>query len=101
MWNLKVVLLISLTHVKQCHLVLHISPKIGMLKVLSKLLSVSENIVLTTHKDISHHTFINNRLLQTSVEDGVRQLSIKVSNVDDAVGFLSGGNQQKVVFANY
>jgi len=57
--------------------------------------------VLTTHKDISHHTFINNRLYKTSVEDGVRQLSIKVSNVDDAVGFLSGGNQQKVVFAKW
>lgn len=66
-----------------------------------KVLSVSENIVLTTHKDISHHTFINNRLYKTSVEDGVRQLSIKVSNVDDAVGFLSGGNQQKVVFAKW
>ena len=43
--------------------------------------------------------FINYKLEKEIVNEKIKQLNIKVSSMEQPVGNLSGGNQQKIVFA--
>lgn len=60
-------------------------------------LSVAENIVLPSLRGLIRRAKTEEQLVETAVE----RLQIKVSSPDVAVGTLSGGNQQKVVFGKW
>jgi monosaccharide-transporting ATPase len=62
-------------------------------------LSVRENIVLAALPRLSVAGLVSRRRQDAIVETFVRRLRIKASSVDQRVGELSGGNQQKVLLA--
>jgi ribose transport system ATP-binding protein len=61
--------------------------------------SVKENISMSSLKKIKKGFFLNRRLEQERVSNQINRLNIRVSSAEQLVGNLSGGNQQKVVFA--
>ncbi len=61
--------------------------------------SVRENISLPSLKKLVRRVFIDQRKEQEMVRQNIGKLNIKVSDPGQTVGNLSGGNQQKVVFA--
>ena len=61
--------------------------------------SIKENIVLSSLKKFSAGFRINKRKEQNAVQNEVERLNIKLSSPMQLAGRLSGGNQQKVVFA--
>ncbi len=61
--------------------------------------SVKENISLSSLKSISKSNIINPSLEKTRISNMIKALAIKVPTPEHIVGNLSGGNQQKVVFA--
>ncbi len=63
--------------------------------------SVSWNTVSASLKKIKTHGFLNFQKERTLVSEYVKTLKIKVPGIDRAVKYLSGGNQQKVVFAKW
>lgn len=58
--------------------------------------SITRNLMMGSWKVLAS---ARHRREQKLAEESVKRLRIKVSNVDLPVGTLSGGNQQKVVFA--
>lgn len=64
-------------------------------------LSVEENILSLILDRISTHGFIDPQKSQKEVDLGLRQINIKVASPKQAVRYLSGGNQQKVVFSKW
>lgn len=64
-------------------------------------LSVEENILSLILGRISRFGFVDSKAAQTEVESGIRQLNIKVASPKQAVQYLSGGNQQKIVFSKW
>jgi ribose transport system ATP-binding protein len=62
-------------------------------------LSVRENIVLAALPRLSVAGFVSRRRQDAIVDTFVRRLRIKAASVDQRVGELSGGNQQKVLLA--
>ncbi|MET0133520.1 MAG: sugar ABC transporter ATP-binding protein [Kibdelosporangium sp.] len=62
-------------------------------------LSVRENIVLAALPRLSAGGLVSRRRQDAIVDTFVRRLRIKASSVDQRVGELSGGNQQKVLLA--
>lgn len=63
--------------------------------------SVRRNITLASVSRISHNTIIHNRIEDDAAMPLVNQLEIKANNLDVPVKTMSGGNQQKVVFAKW
>ena len=63
--------------------------------------SVSWNAVSASLDKIKKHGFLNFRMERKIVTDYVEALKIKLASVDREVKYLSGGNQQKVVFAKW
>jgi putative xylitol transport system ATP-binding protein len=61
--------------------------------------SVGDNITYSSLRKISQMYFINNKAEQRMVKEAVNQLKIKTTSPRQPVASLSGGNQQKVVFA--
>lgn len=61
--------------------------------------SIRENIALSSLKKFSTCGRLRKSLESKRVEEEVRKLNIKISSPAQAAGNLSGGNQQKVVFA--
>jgi len=61
--------------------------------------SVKENISLSSLKKICSHSFVNHKAEEKMVTNSIRSLNIKVSSNNQLGQNLSGGNQQKVVFA--
>jgi rhamnose transport system ATP-binding protein len=59
-------------------------------------LPVFENVSLASLGRISRRTFIDRRAERELAEVSVKQLQIRASGIDQIVGDLSGGNQQKV-----
>jgi len=63
--------------------------------------SIAKNITLTVLDKLSTGGFVNRRRESNLVVKSIKDLQIKVSSPDAAVGTLSGGNQQKVVLAKW
>jgi ribose transport system ATP-binding protein len=63
------------------------------------ILSVAENISLSSMKAISRHRVVSGRERTNRALDWIRKLNIKASGPKVSVDTLSGGNAQKVVFA--
>ena len=63
--------------------------------------AVKDNISVVMLRSILRNGFINNRAEAAMAEDGVRQLNIRTPSINKAVGELSGGNQQKTIFARW
>ncbi|MEQ9643286.1 MAG: sugar ABC transporter ATP-binding protein [Alphaproteobacteria bacterium] len=64
-------------------------------------LSVRENLTLAAVETITRGGAIDRKAEADLVDAAVGQLRIKIDTIDDAVGGLSGGNQQKVVIAKW
>jgi len=64
-------------------------------------LSVSQNIEMLVFKNISKFGFIRKDLEKEEIRSSIEQFSIKTSSPDQPVQILSGGNQQKVIFAKW
>lgn len=62
-------------------------------------MSVENNISLSNIGPIQSFAFLSRRLEQQHAQTYIDQLSIKTPSTRQAVGALSGGNQQKVVLA--
>jgi len=62
-------------------------------------MSISENLNLSIMAKISKVGFIDQNAQKEIVSRYVDQLKIKVSNVNDLITSLSGGNQQKIVLS--
>lgn len=76
-------------------------PENRKLQGLTLLLSVATNINLASYRDISRWGMIKETLESKRAEQYVSQLTIKTPGLAQRVGFLSGGNQQKVVIAKW
>jgi ABC-type sugar transport system ATPase subunit len=64
-------------------------------------MSLKNNVAATNLKQVSNGEFVNNRRLNHLAEEAIRQLQIKAQNVEQRVKYLSGGNQQKVLFSKW
>ena len=64
-------------------------------------MSVSDNIVMPQLGKISTFGLIRSRIQSKISEDMIERLGIKVSDQNQVISTLSGGNQQKVVFARW
>lgn len=62
-------------------------------------LSVAENMSLPILNKLKKYGLISNKKCKEFNQDNVNKLNIKVSNVDNPITSLSGGNQQKAVIA--
>lgn len=62
-------------------------------------LSLRENMTLLILDQISSYNIIQQEMEQKEVFKGINELDIKASSPEQEVNFLSGGNQQKVVFS--
>ncbi len=61
--------------------------------------SIKENISMSSLKKLTKGFRLDNKLEADRVKEQVKALNIKVSSAQQPAGKLSGGNQQKVVFA--
>jgi len=64
-------------------------------------MSIGENISLTILHRITRGLVIDRSQEAARISDMIEKLQIKIGSVGDAVGTLSGGNQQKVVIAKW
>jgi erythritol transport system ATP-binding protein len=64
---------------------------------LIQVLSIEQNLTLSSLKNYAKGFHISNRLLEESVTEMIGELEIKVANQKLSINSLSGGNQQKVV----
>jgi ribose transport system ATP-binding protein len=64
-------------------------------------LSIKENISLSALDRLSKSLVVDRKAEEISVTEMLRQLRIKVGSMEDSVGNLSGGNQQKVIIAKW
>lgn len=63
--------------------------------------SIRDNIIVPVLKALSPGGFVNERKVQNWCEDLVVRLQVKLQNLSQPVGQLSGGNQQKIVLAKW
>ncbi len=63
--------------------------------------SIRTNLILANLKGFSNGPFLNEKRIEQSGEDNVASLRIKTPSLDEIVGQLSGGNQQKVVIGKW
>ena len=63
--------------------------------------SVMKNISVANLKNISDHGVLNRKAEQAMSKKGIHDLSIRCTGPQHLCGNLSGGNQQKVVFAKW
>ncbi len=64
---------------------------------LIEILSIRENITLSSLKDFTRFFHMNLAAEARAAAEYVRELSIKIASLENPVSSLSGGNQQKVV----
>lgn len=69
----------------------------GMVHVLS----VKDNITLPSYSKLSRMGVINQKLQRKHAVDLIQQMNVKTPSEEQLVGKLSGGNQQKVIFARW
>jgi ribose transport system ATP-binding protein len=63
--------------------------------------SIKENICLPSLSKMQRNTFISPRKERGLAESGARQLSIKMSSINQFCLYLSGGNKQKVALTKW
>jgi ABC-type sugar transport system ATPase subunit len=63
--------------------------------------TLRENIVVTCLKALSGLIFINSYKMDAKAQEAVSLLQIRASSIEQRVSRLSGGNQQKVLFAKW
>ncbi|MCD8241653.1 MAG: sugar ABC transporter ATP-binding protein, partial [Lachnospiraceae bacterium] len=61
--------------------------------------NIRENIALQNFAELSNAGFINKPLEKKECREYADQMTVKMNGIEDIVGGLSGGNQQKVVLA--
>ncbi len=66
---------------------------------LVQVLSVGHNMLLASLKNYLNAFYLSNTKQKTSIDRLIKELAIKVSNPQNLISSLSGGNQQKVVVA--
>jgi ABC-type sugar transport system ATPase subunit len=64
-------------------------------------MTAGDNIVMPSLGAVSHLGIVRRRAQRKAALDMIERLGIKVSSQDQRVATLSGGNQQKVVFARW
>ena len=74
-------------------------PKERMYEGVVRALSVEDNIAMSNAKLLKKNGLVSKKSVATQAEEWIKKLRIKTSGKDELVIQLSGGNQQKVVFA--
>ena len=74
-------------------------PKERLVEGVVRSLTVKENIAMSNAKQLKKGGFISRKRLTEQANEWIKKLSIRTRGGDDLVIQLSGGNQQKVVFA--
>ncbi len=64
-------------------------------------LSISSNMLLGNYDKFSNGVFVDDNGIKKTVEEQVQSLKIKTPSIMQLVKNLSGGNQQKVIIANW
>lgn len=64
-------------------------------------MSIRENLSIAGLGDLVRWGMVDRSVESTRVDELIKRMRIKADSVDDAVGTLSGGNQQKVVIAKW
>ncbi len=64
-------------------------------------MSIKENMTLPSTKNLSKINVINNKKIVSETSKYIESLKIKTPHMDQIVGTLSGGNQQKVVLGKW
>jgi ribose transport system ATP-binding protein len=62
--------------------------------------SILRNLSLKTLKEFSKKLFVNQAAEENLAQDWKNKIGIRTNNLDNSIMSLSGGNQQKVLFAN-
>ena len=62
-------------------------------------MTIKENMTLTALKQLTQHYTINHKKEKMTVNDFIDLFNIKTPSMDQTIGLLSGGNQQKVAIA--
>ena len=65
------------------------------------ILGITENTVISSLKNYSRLGFLSSSKMQTATEEYIKALRIKAPSARTKIGLLSGGNQQKVIFARW
>ena len=63
--------------------------------------SVRTNLILANMKGFSNGPFLDEARIEESGQEMIKSLKIKTPSLDEVVGQLSGGNQQKVVIGKW
>ncbi len=63
--------------------------------------SIRTNLVLSSLKKHSNGPFLDEKRIEQSGQENIESLRIKTPSIDEIVGQLSGGNQQKVVIGKW
>ena len=63
--------------------------------------SIRTNLILSSFKKHSDGLFLNEKRIEKNGQDKIDSLRIKTPSIDEVVGQLSGGNQQKVVIGKW
>ncbi|HEX6288370.1 MAG TPA: sugar ABC transporter ATP-binding protein [Herpetosiphonaceae bacterium] len=64
-------------------------------------MSIADNITLPELSSFARIGWLDTRREQAAAEESAKQLEVKMRSVEQPVGELSGGNQQKVVLAKW
>lgn len=60
--------------------------------------SLSDNLTITRAGDYGRSGFVSSSKMEAATQSWMKQLDVKASGPDQAIGELSGGNQQKIAF---
>ena len=74
-------------------------PKERLVEGVIRTLPVEDNVALSNAKHLKKHGLVSKKSVTTQARSWITRLNIKTRGADEPVIQLSGGNQQKVVFA--